>query len=64
MLYTNLSWLIDYRIDHHPEPLHTAIIQWHLDCTHEINVALRRGLAPKYGGACEFTEAKYRKLHP
>jgi hypothetical protein len=59
MLYNNLSWLLDYRIDHHPEPM-----QWRFDCTHELNVALRRGVVPKHGGACEFTEEKFKKLHP
>jgi hypothetical protein len=63
MLYNNLGWMIHYRIDDYPEPLRTEIMQWHLDCTHQINVALRRGVVPKYGGACEFTEAKFKKLH-
>lgn len=64
MLHTNLGWLIECRIDRHPEPLRTEIMQWHLDCAHEINVALRRSAVPKYGGACEFTDVKFRKLHP
>lgn len=63
MIYTNLSWLIAYRFDHHPEPLRTEIMQWHFDCTHDINVALRRGVVPRHNGACEFTESKYEKLH-
>lgn len=64
MLYQNWLWIVHYRIDHYPEPLRTEIMQWHFDCAHEINVALRRGVVPKHGGACEFTEAKYQKLHP
>jgi hypothetical protein len=64
MLYNNWLWIVHYRIDHYPEPLRTEIMQWHFDCAHEINIALRRRVVPKYGGACEFTEAKSKKLHP
>jgi hypothetical protein len=64
MLYENWLWIVHYRIDHYSEPLRTEIMQWHFDCAHEINVALRRGVVPKHGGACVFTEAKFKKLNP
>src|SRR5436305_7951383 len=50
MQYENWLWIVHYRVDHYPEPLRSEIMQWHFDCTHEINVALRRGVVPKYGG--------------
>jgi hypothetical protein len=62
MLYNDWLWIVQYRIDHYPEPLRTEIMQWHFDCTHAINVALQRGLVPRHGGGCEFTEAKSNKL--
>ena len=64
MLRNNLSWIIHYRIDHYSEPLRTEIMQWHFDCAHEINVALRRGVVPRHRGVCESTESKFKKLNP
>lgn len=63
MLYNNWLWIVQYRIDHRMGPPSAEIMQWHFDCTHEINVALRRGVVPKRGGACEFTEDKFKTLH-
>lgn len=64
MLYSDLGWLEDYRVGGLPKPLRSEVMHWVFDCTHEINVALRNSVVPSNGGACEFTEAKWKALHP
>ncbi len=58
MLSVDLDWMEGYRVEGFLQPFRSEVMNWYLDCTHEIHVALRSGVVPYSYGACEYSKAK------
>ena len=65
----DLMWMLDvdeqlleeYRVNRFREPLRSNVMHLYFDCTHEINVALKRGYSVGWGN-CELTDEQHKPI--
>lgn len=65
----DLTWMLDvdeqlleeYRVHGFREPLRSRVMHLYFDCTHEINLALKRGYSVGWG-ACELTDEQHKPI--